>query len=259
MIDVNIGSEKLPVMIINLKHRSIVSIPTQIGCVIGCTFCISSQSKASRSLTAIEMHTLAIEGLKIAKNKPALLSLTGEGEPFLNIKNINQLFANLADNQDITHFRVCTSGIRPDKFAFIATDHKPVDIQLSLHSPNDDVRRKLIPKTRDVADIINSMITYQHRFNEIAVNYVLMDNINDSDTDAMALKNIIPTNWVIKLNPMLDEGGQYSASRNTDGFYQILKSLGSNVMQFNKVGSSIKNGLYGRLTYDKNNAIALSC
>lgn len=49
---------KVPVMLINLSGRSIISIPTQIGCAIGCTFCLSPASKFERSLTADELVAL---------------------------------------------------------------------------------------------------------------------------------------------------------------------------------------------------------
>ncbi len=57
--DIPIEEYNLPVMTINLKHSSIVSIPTQIGCAIGCDFCLSSNSKFVRNLKPHEMIQLA--------------------------------------------------------------------------------------------------------------------------------------------------------------------------------------------------------
>ena len=64
-----IGEHELPVMLINLKHRSIISLPTQIGCAIGCTFCISADNEFQRSLTADELVELVEFGLQHIKQR----------------------------------------------------------------------------------------------------------------------------------------------------------------------------------------------
>jgi|GEM_PF-6358552 len=56
---VQIGDHALPVMTINLKDSSVVSIPSQIGCPVNCDFCISKESAFVRNLKAEEMVRLA--------------------------------------------------------------------------------------------------------------------------------------------------------------------------------------------------------
>lgn len=254
IIDYNIDGESIPVMLINLKHRSIVSIPTQLGCAIGCTFCISSENKFTRSLTSDEMNKLIEFGLKHILSKDALVSFTGEGEPFLNLKNINETMRILDRHPSINAFRLCTSGIRPNLFGSVFKGDTPVYLQLSLHSPFDRIRKTLIPKSKPVESIIKSLREHTECFDEVAVNYVLMKDINDSDADLEALIALIDHRWIVKLNPLLDEE-KYKRSDKADIFLSELKAAGRKSIAFNSVGSKISNGLYGQLTHAKNNRI----
>lgn len=250
-----IGDHELPVMLINLKHRSIISLPTQIGCAIGCTFCISGDNEFQRSLTADELVELVEFGLEHIKHEQALVSFTGEGEPFLNLKNINQAMSLLHENDAISHFRLCTSGIRPNLFCQVAQYSKPVNLQLSLHSLNDEVRFRLIPKTKPVENILDALRAVTGSFNEIAINYVLMSQVNDSDDDIEALTQAIDPRWVVKFNPLLDDG-PYTPSDRAEEFVNSLAEAGQNAIAYNAVGSKISNGLYGHLTHAQNNRIA---
>lgn len=71
---------------IGLTDRRILSLPTQLGCQVGCTFCVSSGSQQTRNLKAAQM--LALLDLCLdsqpADSRPLELSFTGEGESVLN-------------------------------------------------------------------------------------------------------------------------------------------------------------------------------
>lgn len=243
-----ISGYELPVMVINLKNRSIISVPTQIGCPIGCTFCISSKGVFKRNLTYNEMKELVNFGFEYITNNKALVSFTGEGEPFLNLKNVNRVIYELDANQKVDSFRICTSGIRPDLFPFVCKLTKSVNLQFSLHSPFDNKRKEIIPSTRSIKEIIASLKLTSNHFNEVAINYVLMKDFNDSEEDLNKLIEIIDSSWLIKLNPLLDEE-KYKKSDKKKFFEDTLQSFGKNVVSFNKIGSTIKNQLYEDLTY----------
>lgn len=240
---------KLPVMVINLKNRSIISVPTQIGCPIGCTFCISSKGKFERNLCDNELIELINFGFIHISNKKALVSFTGEGEPFLNLKNINKTIYYFDNNKKVEAFRICTSGIRPDLFPFVCRLSKPLNIQFSLHSPFEDKRKELIPNTRSLKEIIFSLKLATNHFNEVAINYVLMKNFNDSKKDLLELINILDDRWIVKLNPLLDED-IYKKSDNKEMFEVGLMNSHKNFLSFNKIGSTIRNSLYDELTYN---------
>ena len=132
---------------------------------------------------------------------------------------------------------------------------KPLNFQLSLHSLNDAIRFQLIPKTKPVESILAALKRATPHFDEVAVNYLLMDGVNDSDDDMEALIESVDPRWVVKLNPLIGDG-PYKASSRREEWGRKLALSGVNAAVFNSVGSKIGNGLYGHLTHAQNNRIA---
>ena len=255
---ISIAEYLLPVMIINLKSKTIISIPTQIGCIIDCSFCISKEKKFIRSLTSNEMISLYKESLKYSNNNNVLLSFTGEGEPFLNIKKINEVIKKTENDNTIEGYRICTSGIVPNQLSKIYYSIKPINLQISLHSPFTEKRKTIIEKTKPVEKILSEVKKNEHLFKEIAFNYVLIEDFNDNIEDLEKLKEIIDKKWVIKLNPLLSESGKIQKIKNKELFYNDLKMNGFEVKSFTKIGSEISNKFYDQLTYEYNNAILIN-
>jgi 23S rRNA (adenine2503-C2)-methyltransferase len=255
---IKIGDYILPTMVINLSKETIISIPTQIGCIIDCSFCISSTKKFVRNLNSKEMVELFKESKKLAKNKKIMLSFTGEGEPFLNIKEINKVIKELEVNIEITKFRICTSGIKPNQLSKIINSTKPINLQISLHSPFTEKRKKIIEKSKSVEEVISAVHKYQDYYDEIAFNYVLINEFNDQLEDLNQLKKIINKNWLIKLNPLLSEKGAVEEVKNKDLFYNELKKEGYKVKNYSKIGSEISNKFYDQLTYEYSKAIIIN-
>ena len=252
---VNIGEYILPVMVINLKSKTIISIPTQIGCIIDCSFCISKKKKFIRSLTKQELILLYNEAKKEAENNDIILSFTGEGEPFLNIKQINKAIHKLENNKEITAFRVCTSGIKPKQLSKITESVKPINLQISLHSPFTEKRQEIIEKSKSVEEIMREVRVNENRYSEIAINYVMIENFNNTMSDVYKLMDIVRKDWVIKLNPLLSDKGDVEVVENKNIFFNILQENGYTVKNFSKIGSEISNKLYDQLTYEYSRAI----
>lgn len=246
--NIQVDHYKLPVMVITLKNRSIISIPSQIGCAINCDFCLSKNNKFVRNLSIKELENLALEGIS---SPNSMVSFTGEGEPILNIENINKTIIELEDNPLISDFRICMSGIKAENLSLLNNFDKPIDLQFSLHSPFDDIRNTLIQNTKPIEYIKNHIKLNEDKFREISVNYVLIKGVNDSIDDLLKMINILDKKWVIKLNPLLDETEKYKQSDKAEFFKFYLQEHGFNVKRFTKIGSTIKNDLYTQLTYEK--------
>lgn len=114
------------------------------------------------------------------------------------MKNINKTIYDLDSNKKVESFRICTSGIRPDLFPFVCKLTKPINLQFSLHSPFDNKIKEIIPNTRSIKEIITSLKLTSEHFNEVAINYVLMKDFNDSEDDLNKLIEIIDNSWLIK-------------------------------------------------------------
>lgn len=240
---IQLGDRSFPVLKIILKDKKIISIPTQIGCPVKCSFCVSKDSIFERNLTSKEMISLVGQ-----TNEKTILSFTGEGEPLLNHNNVNQVIEQL--NNDVESFRICFSGLTTRRLEQIS--HKDnVRLQFSMHSPKNSLRRSLITHTRPLEEIKESLLIYGPLFKEIAINYVLMAGINDTDDDLDRLMKYIEPGWVVKLNPLLDETEQFKQSNRHEYFHNTLIHNGFNSIRYTKIGSTIKNDFYSYLTYNR--------
>lgn len=166
-----------------------------------------------------------------------ILSFTGEGEPLLNYKNVNQVIERNIDA--VESFRICFSGLSTKRLERIS--HKDmVRLQFSMHSPKNSVRRSLITNTRPLEEIKESLLEYGGLYKEVAINYVPMKGINDSNEDIDMLMKYIEPHWHIKINPLLDETKQFTKSERSDIIYKELAENGFLVSKFDKIGSTIK-------------------
>lgn len=258
-IDVEIDGNTLLVMTITLKDRNIVCIPTMIGCPVRCDFCISSKSDFKRNLVPIEMIHLFGKGYEFANpENPTMLSFTGEGEPFLNVKNVNVVISTLENDKRVQGYRIVTSGIKSRLVSKIRDSIKPIDLQFSMHSTNDKDRKELIQYTDELSVIVENIEKFENRFNEVAVNYVLMSGVNDTENHLREFFDIVPRNWLIKLNPLIAGTPKYQKSQRTEYWGKCLEGAGFNIKVFSKIGSTISNNFYNDLTYRKAKGMIVS-
>ncbi len=87
-------NHKVSFVHVSRPEKEIICFPSQIGCRVGCPFCISSTQPFIRSLSIREM-LIGIELFDIPKNKPVLYSCMGQGEPFHNLQNVLDCFKEL--------------------------------------------------------------------------------------------------------------------------------------------------------------------
>lgn len=238
IIHIKLNGYSVPVTVINLSTR-IISIPTQIGCLVGCTFCISSQNKFIRNLTHDEISYI-IDSVGVDNN--TVISFSGEGEPLLNIQKINKiidLYYSLCKG-----FKLCISGAKIQNLdRLIVKDN--IELQFSLHAADEDIRSSLIPLSVDLITIKKYIIKNSHKFNLISINYVIMkDNSDNIMIDKLI--NYIEFGWMVKLSPLLNgENNEVLISE----IYNKLCNNNVLVKIYNKLGIEISKN-YKKLTYE---------
>lgn len=251
-----IGEYHLPVLLIELKDRHIISIPSQVGCPVGCAFCPSSKNDFVRHLTAEEMFSLYEFGKTLASpDRPvvnAMLSFTGEGEPLLNVNAINEVMALLADAPEIYAFRICMSGIRHRNLnELLPIEGKRMHLQVSLHSPWDSSRGSLIKHTAPIGEFLKSIELNRYKFAEVAWNYVLMRDFNDRWGDFTKLLQIVPETDAIKLNRLLGEAPPFYPSGRQSDWASALKMAGRKHFSYTTIGQSINESFVDDMTYEE--------
>ena len=222
-------------------------ISTQVGCNIGCTFCESGRLKKIKNLTTSEMVNQIMKIEEIENIRISHVVLMGIGEPFDNYDNVIN-FINIINNGkglDIgaRHITVSTSGIIPKIEKFIK-DGKQVNLAISLHASNDELRSKLMPinkvyKLKDLIEILKKYIENTNR--RVTFEYLLLDKINDTEENARELANLVRgMNCYINLIPYNETSHiSYKKSTNVLKFYDILKKEKINVTIRKEFGSNV--------------------
>lgn len=197
------------------KDRVSCCISSQVGCPMGCTFCATGLGGFDRNLDASEIigQYLMLQALaneKLPKPRISHVVYMGMGEPLLNLKNVVKSMELLHDEVGLSyrHITVSTVGLVP-QIKELQELNIPINLALSLHSPFDEVRDKLMPVNHKwpVKEVVGTMKNYARATGrKVTFEYLLIDNVNDTIEQAEALSslvagvpsvvNLIPFNWV---------------------------------------------------------------
>ena len=125
-------------------------VSTQVGCRMGCAFCASTLDGCVRSLTAGEIlgQIVAVNRRVRAESRVHNVVLMGSGEPMDNYDQVVKFLRLLNDPRglgiSLRNVSLSTCGLAP-KMRMFADEGLPVTLSVSLHAPNDEVRKKLMP------------------------------------------------------------------------------------------------------------------
>ncbi len=229
-----------------------VCVSSQVGCNMGCTFCASGLLKKQRDLTAGEMtaqimyiqRELEQEGHRVDN-----VVVMGTGEPFDNYDNVMDFCRTINSDHGLAigarHITISTCGIVPKIRAF-AQEHLQYNLAISLHAPNDELRRQLMPVAHayPMDELMKALDDYSvenHR--RLTFEYILLKGVNDSDMQAVELANLIHgKNAYVNLIPYneVDENGYHTTDDRTAlHFYDILMKHGVKATLRTKHGEDI--------------------
>lgn len=232
------------------KHGNSVCISSQVGCRMGCTFCASTLGGKERDLLASEMLDQVYRIQAATGERVSNVVVMGTGEPFDNydslIRFIRILISRDGLNISARNITVSTCGI-PDRIRAFADEGLPVTLALSLHAPNDELRKKLMPIARrysldEVMDAFRYYCTKTGR--RPTFEYSLIEGVNDGLTHARELAafltglnchvNLIP------LNPVRERNYRKSEASAVQKFKNILEKNRINVTIRREMGSDIE-------------------
>ncbi len=178
------------------KHGTTICISTQVGCKMGCTFCASTKDGRVRDLTPAEMLN---QIYMIEKDQDISISnivLMGSGEPLDNYENtlkfLKIIHHEKGHNISYRGITISTCGIVP-KIYELADENIPVTLSISLHSPFDEERKKMMPIAAkySIAEIIEACKYYESKNNRrITFEYTLIEGVNDRQEDVDELSKI---------------------------------------------------------------------
>jgi len=178
------------------KGRNTICISSQIGCPVGCAFCASGTVKFVRNLTRGEIIE---QILQISNDNNVVMEsilFMGMGEPLLNYDNLVAAIAMLEDENGFGFGRrrivVSTAGI-VGNIEKLANEGLGVGLALSLHAPDDETRRKIIPDFKfKLENIVKAGVEYSTiTKSRLTIEYMLISGINDDLGAAKKLAALI--------------------------------------------------------------------
>jgi 23S rRNA (adenine2503-C2)-methyltransferase len=197
------------------KERRTVCVSSQVGCAARCAFCASGREGLLRNLSAAEIfeQVYHIDLFLHAKGeRVSHVVFMGMGEPFENYEAVLHAIHLLNDplrlNISQRRITVSTVGVVEGIRRFTKEDLN-VNLVLSLHAPNQHIRKKIIPYSRKypLEDILSAMVAFSKESRrDITYEYTLIAGINDrpehAEELALLLKGQQCTVNLIPYNPV---------------------------------------------------------
>lgn len=187
------------VLILSGERRT-VCISSQVGCPAKCSFCASGKEGLIRNLTPAEIveqvvlinHYLIKKGERVSH-----LVFMGMGEPLENYEGVIRALKIFIDpelfNFSPRRITVSTVGMVPNMKRLVREGIK-VNLALSLHAPNQKIRKKIVPYARkySIEEVLQCAREYaKFTKRDMTYEYVMLDGINDQKENAEELATLL--------------------------------------------------------------------
>jgi 23S rRNA (adenine2503-C2)-methyltransferase len=185
-----------------LKHhkRFTICLSSQVGCKVGCSFCLTAKGGFIRDLSAGEIVAQALEiyeDNQIPSNHRVNLVYMGMGEPLDNLNNLAKavkIFSDM-DGMSISPNRqtVSTSGLSA-KIKRLGELNLGVNLAISLHAVDDELREQLMPinKAYNIASIIEAVKEFPvNQRKKVMFEYLMIKDLNDDLKSAKKLVKLL--------------------------------------------------------------------
>lgn len=232
-------------VLMSYKYGNTLCVSTQVGCRMGCKFCASTLGGLARNLTAGEIlaQVLVVNALlggKTGKNREITnIVLMGSGEPLDNYDNVVKFLRLVSSENGLNvsprNISLSTCGIVPNIYR-LADEGLQVILTISLHAPNDDLRKTIMPIANkySVRDIIAAAKNYFEKTGRrVVFEYALIDGVNNTPECASELAALVrgfPTHInLIPLNEVKERDLKTVTHKKAEQFEAILTKLGASV------------------------------
>ncbi|MGN6379511.1 MAG: 23S rRNA (adenine(2503)-C(2))-methyltransferase RlmN [Gaiellales bacterium] len=195
-------ADGFPVEAVAMAHgdRRTVCVSSQSGCPLACSFCATGAMGLGRNLSAgeiVEQVLVLARELRDDGHRVSNVVMMGMGEPFLNYDAVLESCRLLNDPDGFglgaRRIAISTAGWVPG-IERLAEEPLQVKLALSLHAPNDELRRELMPVTRrfPLERLLAACRVYRAQTGRrVFVEYLLLDGVNDSDRHAHQLAELL--------------------------------------------------------------------
>lgn len=243
-------------VIMKYKHGNTICVSTQVGCRMGCRFCASTLNGMVRNLSSGEILGQILRAEEIIEERISNIVMMGSGEPLDNygnvIKFIDIVNSEYGFNIGQRHITISTCGLVP-KIYELADLNLQITLAISLHAPNDELRRKMMPIANKytIDQLMNSCEYYIAKTNKrVTFEYALVKDVNDSKDIANELGNLLKGMIchvnLIPVNQVIENNLEKSNIHNISSFAKVLSDFGIQTTIRREMGSDI-NAACGQL------------
>lgn len=231
--------QEVEAVLMRYDKRQTLCISTQAGCAMACPFCATGQMGFRRNLTSGEIVAQVLyyaRQLGPAKKTVTNIVFMGMGEPLANYGETWRAIRRLNDpagfNLGARRMTLSTVGLVP-AIRRMGKEPEQVGLAISLHAATDELRNKIVPLNRryplamlmqairDYGEITNRRVTFE---------YALMDNLNDSDSQADQFAGLVQGILchinLIPLNPTPNSPWSGSPDERVYAFRDRLQAAG---------------------------------
>lgn len=182
-------------VLMHYDDRTTVCVSSQAGCAMGCSFCATGQAGFDRHLTTGEIVEQIVRAARRAQ--PRRLSnvvFMGMGEPLANYDSTWAAVERIQGAIGISarHITVSTVGVVPG-IERLTRESLPVNLAVSLHAANDQLRDELVPlnRTYPIGRLLEACAGYVDATRRrLSFEWALIDGVNDGERDARELADL---------------------------------------------------------------------
>jgi len=179
----------------SFAKRNTLCVSSQVGCQMGCTFCATGTMGLEANLTAGEICEQLVHALKYAPIRNIVFM--GMGEPLENYHAVLNAIVAMTDHHRFglskNTITLSTVGVVP-KIKQLTRDAPYVQLAVSLHASNEDIRRRIVPSSsafplNKIIEAIDDHLEQVKR--RVLIEYVMIKGINDSEESAHELGKLL--------------------------------------------------------------------
>lgn len=249
---------KVESVLMRHKDRNTVCVSSQVGCPLNCSFCATGKLGFKRNLSSDEIAGQILffnRYLKKEKQRVSNVVFMGMGEPFLNYENVMGAVGILNDkdglNIGVRKISISTVGII-EGIEKLAQENLDVNLAISLHAPNDELRKKLMPVANkySIAEILEAVNEYIELTNrKVMFEYIMIKDVNDSEACAEELARLMNHKLYMVNLISYNATGIFrpSSPEHIKEFKKVLEEYGVEVTQRYKLGRGVR-GACGQLS-----------
>ena len=244
------------------KHGNTLCISSQVGCLMGCSFCASTIGGKVRNLLPSELLGQIIAAQKDTGERVSNIVMMGIGEPLDNFDNVVK-FLRLVNEKDglnigYRHISLSTCGVVTG-IEKLARLEFPITLSVSLHASEDEKRSEIMPinKKWNIQALLSACVDYYKvTGRRISFEYTLIHSKNDSKEDARNLAELLRNAFhgtgapihvnLIRVNEVKETGFKAGSAALAEEFARELERCGVVATVRRRLGSDV-NAACGQL------------